>query len=192
MSTATTATFTIPAAKRTSTIPSVTLDVTVNSGKRWTAAEDRLLLQYASTKSHDELSKDHKRSALAIRMRLIAKLHDRLDSMNYFSDPLLIQSVYNYDVTKPTAKPTVNNDTIAEITAFIVQCGSPSYEEIRTYHQMVEHKRKCTSNRRLINDYSTEPKVLDMTLAVAASSAFLNRFVATPVVKATLSSANTN
>lgn len=176
-------TFTIPIIKRASTIPSPSLNMTASSGKRWTADEDRLLLQYASTKSHEELAKNHKRTVLAIRMRLMTKLHNKLDGMNYFSNPELIQSVYDL----------INNDeNVTEIRSLIIRYGSPSYEEIRTFHQMMEHKRKCASNRRLINNYSPEPKLLDMTLTTSSSSAFLNRFVATPVIKEILSFANTN
>ena len=183
MSTATTATLcAMSVTNRASTIPSPSVNVgTVSSGKRWTVDEDRLLLQYASTKSHEELAKYHKRTTLAIRMRLMTKLHNKLDSMNYFSDPELIQSVYDL---------INNNETIREIRSVIINHGSPSYEEIRTFHQMMEYKRKCASNHRLINDYSTEPKLLDMTLAASSSSAFLNRFVATPVTKEILSLSN--
>ena len=139
-----------------------------SAGKRWSSEEDQRLLQYAATKSHEQLAKDHGRTVLAIRMRLMLKLHEELEALDYFREP---QSNY-----QPGDVSDDNINKVIVTLQVIMKYGKPTKDQLHAYHAYEMYRRKAAATRKLVNSSTTGPQAIDLEINPQTEAALLNIF----------------
>jgi hypothetical protein len=115
-----------------------------NAGKRWSTEDDELLIENAPKLSHQQLATMFGRTPLAIRLRLLGKLHAELVVLKFFDDPVGDED---------------EREAYSNMLDAMLKYGNPTYDEVMTFHYMgprrqAEHhaavaERKITKSERV-------------------------------------------